>query len=126
MHCSIHIDTSIDRSIFKLESNKTACLLVKPAAMKLNAVLLSDVTFASYLLAVSPEQKCETLIMTASSSIYEQSQRLELLQYPPPDVGHPRFSIRPHVNVWLCQTSKKNRRPMKKNPEIVGPIWDLW
>jgi hypothetical protein len=48
--------------------------------MKLNTVLLSDVTFASYLLALSPEQKCETLIRTAFSSIYEQSrEQRELL-----------------------------------------------
>ena len=46
--------------------------------MKLNAILLS----VAYLLALSPGQKCEALIRTAFSSIYEQSrQLLEMILY---------------------------------------------
>ena len=48
------------------------------------------------------------------------------LQYPPPNSGHPRFPIRPHVKLWPRQSVKKNRRHMKKNPEILDAIWDLW
>ena len=39
----------------------------------------------------------------------------------PPNLGHPPFPIRPHVNVWLCQTLKKNGRLLKKNSRETRP-----